>query len=75
MMLVAIDHFRPENDGVVSAESLSYPDLTRTSITKDSFYNSSLLPRNYMANLTYQCGAAREFLHQAHTVISISGQD
>ena len=74
IMLVANDHSRPENDGVVFAESLSYPDLTRTSITEDSFYNFSLLPRNYMANLTYQCGAAREFLHQAKTVISMPGQ-
>ena len=55
-----------EDDGTVTINSLEYPvlptDLRTTDLVVDSTYNHSLIPRNYMANLTYRCGSAREFL-------------
>ena len=51
-----------KDDGYVLINSLEYPTLTRTlNATKNSTAPASELPRNYMANLTYSCGAAREF--------------
>ena len=53
------------NDGSVTINSLEYPTYpteTRISnLVKDSNFSNSLIPRNYMANLTYHCGTAREF--------------
>ena len=52
----------PTYDGTVLINSLTYPALERT--TNDlanSSRASTDLPRNYMANLTYTCGDAREF--------------
>ena len=51
-------------DGTVTINSLVYPSLTRTRdmIRNSKTSNSSTLPRNYMANLTYTCGSARMFL-------------
>ena len=62
------------DDGTVTINSLEYPvlptEIRTTDLVVDSTYNHSLIPRNYMANLTYRCGSAREFLdsegaHQA----------
>ena len=54
------------DDGTVTINSLQYPVIpteTRTTdLVLDSTYNHSLIPRNFMANLTYRCGSAREFL-------------
>ena len=53
----------PAYDGTVLINSLTYPDFTRTSDLKvNSSTKSGELPRNYMANLTYTCGWAREFV-------------
>ena len=56
------EYTRPEDDGTVEAASLSYPALTPALVILNSTHNSSVLPRNYLANLTYECGAARQFL-------------
>ena len=54
-----------KDDGRVTINSLLYPVIpveTRTSnLVRKSTYNNTDLPRNYMANLTYECGAARKF--------------
>ena len=53
----------PSDDGSVHIEALDYPEMKRTDIVYNSNQtNSTLLPRNYMANLTYNCGSAREFI-------------
>lgn len=52
-----------EYDGSVSVDSLQYPSLTLTSQVLTSETNNTLLPKNFMANLTYYCGDAREFFH------------
>ena len=42
-----------EYDGTVTVNSLEYPALTRTSnLVLTSATNNTLLPKNYMANLT-----------------------
>ena len=56
----------PKDDGTVTINSLLYPVIpveTRTTdLVKKSTYNNTLISRNYMTNLTYQCGSARMFL-------------
>ena len=57
-----------KDDGYVIINSLVYPSLDRTTdLMKKSDYNNTLIPRNYMANLTYSCGAAREFFYKDGT--------
>ena len=51
----------PAYDGTVTSTSLLYPELERIETLFTSATNRSDLPRNYLANLTYSCGAAREF--------------
>ena len=55
-----------KDDGTVTINSLVYPvhpSITRiNNLVLKSEYNSSFIARNYMANLTYQCGSARKFL-------------
>ena len=51
-----------KDDGTVLINSLVYPELTRTKdLLVNSSRDSSLLPRNFDANLTYTCGSARLF--------------
>ena len=55
-----------QDDGTVTINSLQYPvvpsEVRTTNLVLKSEYNSSFIPRNYMANLTYYCGSARKFL-------------
>ena len=58
----------PAYDGSVHMRSLLYPVvpvLSRTDVHYNSSYDPSLLARNYMANLTYNCGSARRFITDA----------
>ena len=56
------------HDGTVSISNLSYPVIPtelrtdKTLIAMETEYNNTHLPSNYMANLTYYCGSARQFL-------------
>lgn len=50
----------PSDYGHVVYQSMIYPQLTTNS---NSTTNFTEIPRNYMANLTYYCGSAREFLN------------
>ena len=53
------------DDGKVVIRSIVYPThptVNRRDWTKRSTFNNTEIPRNYMANLTYHCGSAREFL-------------
>ena len=51
-----------EDDGYVIVNSLQYPSLSRTTDLKLlSTFNNIDIAKNYMANLTYHCGSAREF--------------
>ena len=55
-------------DGSVTINSLQYPvhptENRLTDLKKISTFNTSEIPRNYMANLTYRCGSAREFFFE-----------
>ena len=51
----------PSYDGTVVVTSLAYPSLQRTQAKFYSNKSSSELARNYLANLTYSCGGARQF--------------
>ena len=43
---------------------MEYPSLTKTADQKYlSTYNNTKIAKNYMANLTYHCGSAREFFY------------
>ena len=66
-MGIHITHYTPkQDDGRVTINSLVYPVVpveTRISnLVKKSTYNNTDIPRNYMTNLTYECGSARKFL-------------
>ena len=53
------------DDGTVTVQSIvypTYPQVIRDDFTRRSDFNNTLIPRNYMANLTYHCGSARQFL-------------
>ena len=59
----------PVYDGMVHVVSLDYPVVPVMNET-DVVFNSSqttnkLLPRNYLANLTYNCGRARNFMTES----------
>ena len=56
------DYSLADDDGYVSYQSLMYPQLTRRDSSVNSTHNNTALPRNYAANLTYHCGAARQFV-------------
>ena len=56
------DYSLPSDDGHVIYQSLIYPTLTDNSATVNSTVKNIDIPRNYMTNLTYYCGAARQFL-------------
>ena len=54
-----------EDDGYVIVNSLEYPSLSRTTDLKLlSTFNNIDIAKNYMANLTYHCGSAREFFDE-----------
>jgi hypothetical protein len=51
-----------KDDGNVVINNMTYPSLARTQdLRLTSGWNQTDLPRNYLANLTYSCGAARAF--------------
>ena len=60
-------------DGTVHVRAREYPVVTvlnRTDVIYNSMQtNSTLLPRNYMTNLTYNCGSARNFITEAGPVV------
>ena len=53
------------NDGSVTINSLEYPtyptEARTTNLVNYSNFSNTLIPKNYMANLTYHCGTGREF--------------
>ena len=55
-----------QDDGTVTISSLLYPvipvETRTTNRVERSDYNQSQIAGNYMANLTYYCGSARQFL-------------
>ena len=54
-----------KDDGYVIVNSIEYPSLTRTENLKLlSTFNNVDIAKNYMANLTYHCGSAREFFNE-----------
>lgn len=56
------EYTRSKDDGSVLINSLTYPDLTRTSdLLLKSNTTLDDIPRNFGANLTYSCGQARLF--------------
>ena len=52
-------------DGTVTINGLQYPILPQENRTSDlvwtSEYSNTIIPKNYMVNLTYHCGSGREF--------------
>ena len=52
-------------DGTVTINGLQYPILPEENRTSDliwtSEYSNTIIPKNYMVNLTYHCGSGREF--------------
>ena len=59
----------PEDDGKVVIRSLVYPDRIRHDPVWNSSNHVDTIPRNYMANLTYDCGSARKFIKPDGTQI------
>ena len=58
------------DDGSVTVNSIiypTYPSVNRFSEVFISTKNNTELPKNYMANLTYHCGSAREFFYDNGT--------
>ena len=56
------------DDGTITINSLLYPVYPEETRTTNKVLDSTnneiyYFPRNYMANLTYQCGSAREFFY------------
>ena len=51
----------PADYGKVHIEALIYPNLTDNGVMTSFMYNHSAMPRNYNANLSYNCGKARHF--------------
>ena len=56
------------DDGTVTVNSLIYPVYPSENRIVDQVLNSTenntLIPKNYMTNLTYNCGSAREFFYE-----------
>ena len=52
----------PRDDGKVDIRSLLYPSRERMDMIWNSSNAANLIPRNYIANLTYTCGSARKFI-------------
>ena len=55
-------------DGTVTINGLQYPIIPSpenrtTNLVWNSTYDAIAIPKNYMANLTYDCGTARKFLN------------
>ena len=62
------EYLLESDDGTVTINSLIYPTYPYEerfeNIVFNSTYPNDLIDKNYMANLTYHCGSAREFLRQ-----------
>ena len=60
-----------KDDGTVTVNSLQYPVYPTENRVENMILNSTenntLLAKNYMANLTYHCGSAREFFYEDGT--------
>ena len=56
-----------EDDGTVTINGLTYPTYPQENRISNDVWNSTmnnlLIAKNYMANLTYDCGSAREFFY------------
>ena len=55
----------PSDDGKVVIQTLEYPThptYNRMEYHLNSSWSSDLIPKNYMTNLSYWCGSAREFV-------------
>ena len=56
------------DDGTVTVNSLIYPtypaEIRVTDAVFNSTENNTMIAKNYMANLTYHCGSAREFFYE-----------
>ena len=68
----SVEYTLPAYDGSVHVASMVYPVVPVMNRT-ESRYNSStttgkLLPRNYLTNLTYSCGSARNFITDSGAV-------
>ena len=59
------EYILPSDDGTIVINSLIYPvypiEERTTNLVLNSTNNFQDFPQNYMANLTYSCGSAREF--------------
>ena len=63
----------PFHDGYVHVRALEYPEMNRTDVVYNSSQtNSTLLPRNYMTNLTYNCGSGRKFIRENGAVAELT---
>ena len=63
-MVTSIYGNNDQDDGYVVVDSMEYPSLIKTADQKYlSSYNNTKIAKNYMANLTYHCGSAREFFY------------
>ena len=52
----------PEDDGKVYINSKIYPAQTLDNKVWNSSNSATMIPHNYMANLSYVCGSARKFI-------------